>query len=214
MKDFKGEPIRDAKLLGTGSMLLMGLQHMVAMFGATVLVPILVGGFFKDATGEPISQGMTVAVTLFCAGFGTLVFHVCSKFKVPAFLGSSFAFLGGFYTVANLNAGIYAGMGANEKAAYACGGVVIAGLAYFILALIIKLVGMKKVMRFLHRTLTGRFCHRQRFHQLVPGYHSSGNNRCIQRMGQGAVPDHPYPYGYSSFLCHSPYNAYGRYDKS
>ena len=155
MKDFKGEPIRDAKLLGTGSMLLMGLQHMVAMFGATVLVPILVGGFFKDATGEPISQGMTVAVTLFCAGFGTLVFHVCSKFKVPAFLGSSFAFLGGFYTVANLNAGIYAGMGANEKAAYACGGVVVAGLAYFILALIIKLVGMKKVMRFLPPVVTG-----------------------------------------------------------
>lgn len=155
MKDFKDEPIRDAKLLGTGSMLLMGLQHMVAMFGATVLVPILVGGFFKDATGEPITQGMTVAVTLFCAGFGTLVFHVCSKFKVPAFLGSSFAFLGGFYTVANLNSGIYAGMGANEKAAYACGGVVIAGLAYFILALIIKLVGMKKVMRFLPPVVTG-----------------------------------------------------------
>ena len=155
MKDFKGEPIRDAKLLGTGSTLLMGLQHMVAMFGATVLVPILVGGFFKDATGEPITQGMTVAVTLFCAGFGTLVFHVCSKFKVPAFLGSSFAFLGGFYTVANLNSGIYAGMGANEKAAYACGGVVIAGLAYFILALIIKLVGVKKVMRFLPPVVTG-----------------------------------------------------------
>ena len=155
MKDFKGEPIRDARLLGKGSMLLMGLQHMVAMFGATVLVPILVGGFFKDATGEPITQGMTVAVTLFCAGFGTLIFHVCSKFKVPAFLGSSFAFLGGFYTVANLNAGIYAGMGANEKAAYACGGVVIAGFAYFILALIIKLVGMKKVMRFLPPVVTG-----------------------------------------------------------
>jgi uracil permease len=155
MKDFKGEPIRDAKLLGTGSMLLMGLQHMVAMFGATVLVPILVGGFFKDATGEPISQGMTVAVTLFCAGFGTLVFHLCSKFKVPAFLGSSFAFLGGFYTVANLNTGIYANLGANEKAAYACGGVVVAGLAYFILALIIKLVGMKKVMRFLPPVVTG-----------------------------------------------------------
>ena len=155
MKDFKGEPIRDARLLGKGSMLLMGLQHMVAMFGATVLVPILVGGFFKDATGEPITQGMTVAVTLFCAGFGTLIFHVCSKFKVPAFLGSSFAFLGGFYTVANLNAGIYAGMGANEKAAYACGGVVVAGLAYFILALIIKVVGMKKVMRFLPPVVTG-----------------------------------------------------------
>ena len=155
MKDFKGEPIRDARLLGTGSMLLMGLQHMVAMFGATVLVPILVGGFFMDATGEPITQGMTVAVTLFCAGFGTLVFHVCAKMKVPAFLGSSFAFLGGFYTVANLNAGIYAGMGANEKAAYACGGVVIAGLAYFVLAGIIKLVGMKKVMRFLPPVVTG-----------------------------------------------------------
>ncbi|MBQ6905079.1 MAG: uracil-xanthine permease [Spirochaetia bacterium] len=155
MKDFKGEPIRDARLLGKGSMLLMGLQHMVAMFGATVLVPILVGGFFKDATGEPITQGMTVAVTLFCAGFGTLIFHVCSKFKVPAFLGSSFAFLGGFYTVANLNAGIYAGMGANEKAAYACGGVVVAGLAYFILAFIIKVVGMKKVMRFLPPVVTG-----------------------------------------------------------
>jgi len=155
MKDFKGEPIRDARLLGTGSMMLMGLQHMVAMFGATVLVPILVGGFFKDATGEPITQGMTVAVTLFCAGFGTFIFHLCAKMKVPAFLGSSFAFLGGFYTVANLNAGIYAGMGANEKAAYACGGVVVAGLAYFVLALIIKLVGMKKVMRFLPPVVTG-----------------------------------------------------------
>ncbi len=155
MKDFKGEPIRDARQLGRLNMLLMGLQHMVAMFGATVLVPILVGGYFKAATGEAVTQGMTIAVTLFCAGAGTLIFHLCSKFQVPAFLGSSFAFLGGFYTVANLNTGIYAAMGANEKAAYACGGVVIAGLSYFILALIIKLVGIKKVMRFLPPVVTG-----------------------------------------------------------
>lgn len=66
------------------------------MFGATILVPILVSGYFADACGEPLTRGLTVSVTLFCAGFGTLLFHVCSKFKVPAFLGSSFAFLGGF----------------------------------------------------------------------------------------------------------------------
>jgi len=155
MRDFRCQPIVDARTLGTGNMLLLGLQHMVAMFGATILVPILVNGFFKDACGEPISQGLTIAVTLFCAGFGTLIFHVCSKLKVPAFLGSSFAFLGGFYTVANLNTGIFAGMGANEKAAYACGGVVVAGILYLLLSLIIKLVGMHKVMRFIPPVVTG-----------------------------------------------------------
>lgn len=151
----KAEPIRDARKLGTAKLLILGLQHMFAMFGATVLVPILVGGYFKEATGEPVTRGLTVAVTLFCAGAGTLIFHVCSKFRVPAFLGSSFAFLGGFYTVANLNAGKYASMGADEKAAYACGGVVIAGCLYFLLALIIKLVGIHKVMRFLPPIVTG-----------------------------------------------------------
>lgn len=149
------EPIRDAKTLGKGRLLILGLQHMFAMFGATVLVPILVGGYFQEATGEPVTQGLTVAVTLFCAGFGTLVFHICSKFKVPAFLGSSFAFLGGFYTVANLNMGNYVYMGANEKAAYACGGIVAAGCLYFVLALIIKIVGIHKVMRFLPPIVTG-----------------------------------------------------------
>ncbi len=149
------EPIRDAKSLGKGRMLILGLQHMFAMFGATVLVPILVGGYFKEATGEPVTRGLTVAVTLFCAGFGTIIFHICSKFKVPAFLGSSFAFLGGFYTVANLNMGRFATMGADEKAAYACGGVVVAGCLYFVLAIIIKLVGIHKVMRFLPPIVTG-----------------------------------------------------------
>ena len=139
--------ITDARELGTVKMLILGLQHMFAMFGATILVPILVNSYFVDACGEGPTRGLTVAVTLFCAGFGTLLFHVCAKFKVPAFLGSSFAFLSGFATVAHLDTGMYAGMGANEKAAYACGGIVIAGLLYLVLALIIRLVGVKKVMR-------------------------------------------------------------------
>ncbi len=147
--------IRDARKLGIPKMLILGIQHMFAMFGATILVPILVNSYFLDATGEPLSAGLTVSVTLFCAGVGTLLFHVCAKFKVPAFLGSSFAFLGGFSTVANLNSGMYADMGANEKVAYACGGILVAGLLYLVLALIIKLVGVKRVMRFLPPVVTG-----------------------------------------------------------
>ena len=137
------EVIRDARKLGLPKMLILGLQHMFAMFGATILVPILVNSYFVDACGEGPTRGLTVAVTLFCAGFGTLLFHVCSKMKVPAFLGSSFAFLGGFSTVAHLDTGIYAGMSVNDKAAYACGGVVVAGLLYLVLSLIIRMVGVK-----------------------------------------------------------------------
>ncbi len=147
--------IRDAKTLGIPKMLILGLQHMFAMFGATILVPILINGYFVKAIDEPLTAGLTVSITLFCAGFGTLLFHVCAKMKVPAFLGSSFAFLGGFSTIANLKTGIYKGMGANEKAAYACGGIVIAGLLYLIFAAIIKLVGVKRVMRFLPPVVTG-----------------------------------------------------------
>lgn len=147
--------IRDARKLGIPKMLILGLQHMFAMFGATILVPILVNSYFVDACGEGPTRGLTVAVTLFCAGFGTLLFHVCTKFKVPAFLGSSFAFLSGFSTVAHLDTGMYATMSANDKAAYACGGVVVAGLLYLVLALIIRLVGVKRVMRFLPPVVTG-----------------------------------------------------------
>ena len=125
------------------------------MFGATILVPILVSGYFQAACGEELTRGLSVSVTLFCAGFGTLIFHLCTKFKVPAFLGSSFAFLGGFYTVANLDSGMYAGMSANDKAAYACGGIFVAGMLYFVLALIIKLVGVNRVMKFLPPVVTG-----------------------------------------------------------
>ena len=149
------EVIRDARKLGLPKMLILGLQHMFAMFGATILVPILVNSYFVDACGEGPPRGLTVAVTLFCAGFGTLLFHVCSKMKVPAFLGSSFAFLGGFSTVAHLDTGIYAGMSVNDKAAYACGGVVVAGLLYLGLSLIIRMVGVKRVMRYLPPVVTG-----------------------------------------------------------
>ncbi len=149
------DAIRDARTLGIPKMLILGLQHMFAMFGATILVPILVNSYFQEACGEGLTKGLTVSVTLFCAGFGTLFFHVCAKMKVPAFLGSSFAFLGGFSTVANLSNGMYANMPANEKVAYACGGIVIAGLLYLVLALVIRLAGVKRVMRFLPPVVTG-----------------------------------------------------------
>ena len=140
--------IRDARKLGIPKMLILGLQHMFAMFGATILVPILVNSYF----GEDV---LHVHVTLFCAGFGTLLFHLCAKFKVPAFLGSSFAFLSGFAAVANLNTGKYASMSVNDKAAYACGGIVVAGLLYLIFALIIRMAGVKRVMRYLPPVVTG-----------------------------------------------------------
>ncbi|MBR5636797.1 MAG: uracil-xanthine permease [Pseudobutyrivibrio sp.] len=141
-------PIKDASTLGIPKMLILGLQHLFAMFGATILVPILVNNYFNG-------EGLSIQVTLFFAGVGTLFFHFCSKLKVPAFLGSSFAFLGGFHTVANLNTGIFANMTMGEKLPYACGGIVVAGSLYLILALIIKFVGINKVMKFLPPVVTG-----------------------------------------------------------
>ena len=120
--------IKDARSLGTPKMLILGLQHMFAMFGATILVPILVNSYFHG-------EGLSIQVTLICAGIGTLFFHFCTKMKVPAFLGSSFAFLGGFATVAELDNGIFADMSYGEKLPYACGGIVVAGLLYLVLAL-------------------------------------------------------------------------------
>lgn len=155
MNEKNQEAVSDAKQLGIPKMLLLGLQHMFAMFGATILVPILVSGYFQAACNEPLTKGLVVSVTLFCAGCGTLIFHVCSKMKVPAFLGSSFAFLGGFYTIANLQTGIYQNMSVNDKAAYACGGVVVAGFLYLVVALIFKLVGVNRVMKFLPPVVTG-----------------------------------------------------------
>ena len=145
-KDLGHVAIYDARELGVPRMLLLGLQHLFAMFGATVLVPILVSSY-----GLPLS----IQTTLLFAGLGTLLFHLCTKFKVPAFLGSSFAFLGGFQAVAALDVGKFAGMTGEEKLPYALGGVVIAGLLYLVLALLFKLVGAKKVMRFFPPIVTG-----------------------------------------------------------
>ena len=144
MKEHKA--IYDAARLGTAKILILGLQHLFAMFGATILVPILVNGYFHG-------EGLSVQVTLFCAGFGTLLFHFCTKLKVPAFLGSSFAFLGGFATVAELPE--FKDMSYGEKLPYACGGIVVAGALYLILALLIKGLGVKRVMRFLPPVVTG-----------------------------------------------------------
>ena len=138
------EAVTDARTLGTPRMLILGLQHLFAMFGATVLVPILVQGY-----GLPLS----IQTTLLMAGLGTLLFHVCTKFKVPAFLGSSFAYLGGFSTVASMPA--YDGLDPELKLAYALGGIVIAGLLYLVLALLFKVLGAKKVMRYFPPIVTG-----------------------------------------------------------
>ena len=140
------DPVYDARTLGMPRMLLLGLQHLFAMFGATVLVPILVQGY-----GLPLS----IQTTLLFAGLGTLLFHVCTRFKVPAFLGSSFAFLGGFEAVAKLDVGKFSTMTGEEKLPYALGGIVIAGALYLVLALLFKLVGPQKVMRYFPPIVTG-----------------------------------------------------------
>lgn len=130
--------IYDAKALGVGKMLLLGCQHTFAMFGATVLVPIL--------------TGLDISTTLLMAGLGTLLFHLLSKGKVPAFLGSSFAFLGGYAAVAPL---LENGASNIEMLPYASLGVACAGLVYLILAGFFKLFDVKKVMRFFPPVVTG-----------------------------------------------------------
>ncbi|MBO6169617.1 MAG: uracil-xanthine permease [Bacteroidales bacterium] len=133
------EGIYDARKLGTGKMLTLGLQHMFAMFGATVLVPVI--------------TGLSMSATLLFAGLGTLIFHLCTKLKVPAFLGSSFAFLGGYATVVQM--GMAGGLTQAEALPYACIGVFCAGLIYFILAGLFAAFGPKKVMRFFPPIVTG-----------------------------------------------------------
>jgi len=135
-------PIYDARQLGTPKMLLLGLQHMFAMFGATVLVPAL--------------TGLDVATALLFAGIGTLLFHLLTGGKVPAFLGSSFAFIGGYNAIRTIGAAadgspIYD----NALLPYACFGVLIAGLMYVILSVLFKTFGVKKVMRFFPPIVTG-----------------------------------------------------------
>lgn len=130
--------IYDARQMGRPKMLILGIQHMFAMFGATILVPII--------------TGLDVATTLLMAGLGTLLFHLLTKGKVPAFLGSSFAFLGGYAAVAPKLAD---GSSNKEMLPYACLGVACAGLVYLVLAGLIKLVGINRVMRFFPPVVTG-----------------------------------------------------------
>ena len=135
-------PIYDARALGTPRMLVLGLQHMFAMFGATVLVPAL--------------TGLNVATALLFAGIGTLLFHLLTKGKVPAFLGSSFAFIGGYNAIRTVGtAADGSAIYNNALLPYACFGVLIAGLMYVILAALFKLFGVKKVMRFFPPIVTG-----------------------------------------------------------
>ena len=134
-----GQGIYDARSLGKGKMLVLGFQHMFAMFGATVLVPII--------------TGLSVSATLLFAGIGTLVFHFFTKMKVPAFLGSSFAFLGGYAAVRE--AGVALGYSVSVSLTYACIGVFCAGLMYFILAALFKFYGVRRPKRFFPPVVTG-----------------------------------------------------------
>jgi uracil permease len=136
-----GTGIYDARSLGIPKMTLLGLQHMFAMFGATVLVPLL--------------TGLDVSTTLLFAGVGTLLFHLLTKWKVPAFLGSSFAFLGGYAAIAPLTETASGTMEASPLLPYACFGVLCAGSLYLILAGLIKLFGTAKIMRFFPPIVTG-----------------------------------------------------------
>jgi len=122
--------IRDVTKLGVPKMITLGIQHTFTMFGATVLVPII--------------TGMNISVALFMAGIGTLLFHVITQGKVPAFLGSSFAFIAPILAVAQTH-----GM------EYAQGGVVVAGLIYLILAGLIAVFGIERVLKFFPPVVTG-----------------------------------------------------------
>lgn len=133
------EGITDARELGYGKFTILGIQHLFAMFGATILVPAL--------TGLPVST------TLLMAGVGTLLFHLISKGQVPAFLGSSFAFIGGYLSVKEM--GIAQGLSESLSLGYACVGVMCAGLCYFIMAALIRMFGTKRVLQFFPPVVTG-----------------------------------------------------------
>ena len=125
--------VYDARTLGTSKMLLLGVQHLFAMFGATVLVPTL--------------TGLDVSTTLMFAGLGTLLFHLLTKGKIPAFLGSSFAYLAGYFAIAP--------NGEADLLPYACFAGAVSGFAYVILAAVVKSVGVKRVMRYFPPVVTG-----------------------------------------------------------
>ncbi|MBR4878897.1 MAG: uracil-xanthine permease [Clostridia bacterium] len=132
-KNKNTDAVYDAKSLGTAKILFLGLQHLFAMFGATVLVPAI--------------TGLNVSTTLLCAGLGTLLFHLLTGKKVPAFLGSSFAFLGAY--------GLVTASGQEIPLTYSCFGVAVAGLMYLVMTMFFKIFGTKKVMQFFPPIVTG-----------------------------------------------------------
>lgn len=132
-------PIYNAHELGKPKMLILGIQHLFAMFGATILVPAI--------------TGLSVSATLLFAGIGTLLFHFISKMKVPAFLGSSFAFIGGYMSIKEL--GMTQGLTAEMALNYACIGVAAASLVYFVMAALLRTFGTEKVMRYFPPVVTG-----------------------------------------------------------
>ena len=135
------EAVYDAAALGKPKMLVLGLQHLFAMFGATVLVPAI--------------TGLNVSTTLLFAGLGTLLFHLITGGRVPAFLGSSFAFLGGYAAIAPTADAAGNALDNSGLLPYACAGVVVAGLVYLVLAGLFRIFGAKKVMRFFPPIVTG-----------------------------------------------------------
>ena len=110
----------------------LSIQHLLAMFGSTVLVPLL--------------TGFDPSVAIFCAGIGTLIFHFCTDWRVPVFLGSSFAFIGVINQVSDAF---------NGDLAYAQGGIIVAGCLYIIMSLIVKFIGVEKVKKYFPPQVTG-----------------------------------------------------------
>ena len=197
----QNQAIYDARQLGRAKMFILGVQHMFAMFGATVLVPAL--------------TGLSVSATLLFAGLGTLLFHFITKRKVPAFLGSSFAFIGGYQAIAPM---LEDGSANDQMLPYACFGVMLAGLMYVILSALFKVFGTKKVMRYFPPIVTGPviIC-------IGLTLSSTAITNCrdnwaialiaiaivggLQHLGQGHGEDHPHPAGCGRLLrcgCHLP----------
>ena len=141
MTNLTVEGIYDARALGYPKMAVLGVQHLFAMFGATVLVPIL--------------TGLSISATLLFAGLGTLIFHFLTKRKVPAFLGSSFAFLPGYFALTAMQGGIWEGLTKTQLLAYASVGVAVSALVYLLVAAIVKGCGVQRVMKFFPPVVTG-----------------------------------------------------------
>ena len=138
MSDNTSSSVGEGAKLAAPKALVLGLQHMFAMFGATVTVPLI--------------TGLDIGTTLLMAGAGTLLFHLITGGRVPAFLGSSFAFLGGYAAIAPRLADGAANV---EMLPYACLGVACSGLVYLVLAALIKGFGIKRVMRCFPPIVTG-----------------------------------------------------------